>query len=73
MCSSDLYHGKTLAFRTEQLAITDGLDKKTKALPIRFSLPLAKLQPGRYECQVSIMNPTEKKFSFTRAQIMVVP
>ena len=67
------YHGKTLAFRTEQLAITDGLDKKTKALPIRFSLPLAKLQPGRYECQVSIMNPTEKKFSFTRAQIMVVP
>ena len=66
------YHGKTLAFRTEQLAITDGLDKKTKALPIRFSLPLAKLQPGRYECQVSIMNPTEKKFSFTRAQIMIV-
>ena len=66
------YHGKTLAFRTEQLAITDGLDKKTTALPIRFSLPLAKLQPGRYECQVSIMNPTEKKFSFTRAQIMIV-
>jgi hypothetical protein len=49
------------------------LDKKTKALPIRFSLPLAKLQPGKYDCQVSIMNPTEKKFSFTRAQIMVVP
>ena len=67
------FHGKTLAFQTEQLVVKDGLDKKTKALPIRFSLPLAKLQPGRYECQVSIMNPTEKKFSFTRAQIMVVP
>ena len=67
------FHGKTLVFRTEQLVVKDGLDKKTKALPIRFSLPLAKLQPGRYECQVSIMNPTEKKFSFTRAQIMVVP
>ena len=67
------FHGKTLAFQTEQLVVKDGLDKKTKALPIRFSLPLAKLQPGKYECQVSIMNPTEKKFSFTRAQIMVVP
>ncbi len=66
------YHGKTLAFRTEQLVVKDGLDKKNKALPIRFSLPLAKLQPGKYDCQVSIMNPTEKKFSFTRAQIMVV-
>ena len=70
MCSSDL---KTLAFQTEQLVVKDGLDKKTKALPIRFSLPLAKLQPGKYDCQVSIMNPAEKKFSFTRAQIMVVP
>jgi len=67
------YHGKTLAFQTEQLVVKDGLDKKTKALPIRFSLPLAKLVPGKYDCQVSIMNPTEKKFSFKRAQIMVVP
>jgi VWFA-related protein len=67
------YRGHVLAFRTEQLVVSEGLDKKTKALPIRFSLPLAKLQPGRYECQVSILNPSEKKFAFTRAQIMVVP
>jgi VWFA-related protein len=73
MANVSFYHGKTMAFQTEKLMITEGLDKKTKALPIRFSLPLAKLNPGRYECQVSIFNPTEKKFAITRAQIMVVP
>jgi VWFA-related protein len=67
------YKGKALAFQTEQLVVSEGLNKKTKALPIRFSLPLGKLAPGRYDCQVSIMNPTEKKFSFKRAQIMIVP
>jgi len=66
------YHNKTLAFQTEQLVVSDGLNAKTKALPIRFSLPLGKLVPGKYDCQVSIMNPTENKFAFSRSQIMVV-
>ena len=67
------YRGKVKAFQTAPLAITEGLDAKTKALPIRFSVPLDKLQAGRYTCQVSVLDPAAQKFAFWRAPIVMVP
>jgi hypothetical protein len=67
------YRGKVKAFETEPLIVKDGLDAKSKALPVRFSVPLSTLKPGQYTCQVSLFNPGERKFSFTRADIMVIP
>ena len=61
------------AFETAPLQITEGLDPKSKALPVKFSVPLAKLQPGRYTCQVCVLDPTGQKFAFWRAPIMLVP
>ena len=66
------YRGKTLAFQTDPLEVTNGLDQKSKALPLRFAVPLAKLAPGRYTCQVSVLQPTAQKFAFWRAQMMLV-
>jgi len=67
------YRGKVKTFETAPLAITDGLNAKSKALPIRFSVPLGKLQPGRYTCQVSVLDPQAQKFAFWRAPIVMVP
>jgi len=67
------YRGKQMVFQTEPLVVKDGLNPKSKALPVRFILPLNKLQTGRYECQVSLLNPQAQQWSFTRSQIMVVP
>jgi VWFA-related protein len=66
------YRGKVKAFETAPLQITEGLDAKTKALPIRFSVPLGKLQSGRYTCQVSVLDPQAQKFAFWRAPIVMV-
>jgi VWFA-related protein len=66
------YRGKVMAFQTAPLQITEGLDAKSKALPIRFSVPLGKLQPGRYTCQVSVLDPGAQKFAFWRAPIVMV-
>ena len=65
--------GKVKAFETAPLQVTEGLDPKSKALPLKFSVPLAKLAPGRYTCQVSVLDPTGQKFAFWRAPIMLVP
>src|SRR5262245_37633897 len=67
------YRGLTKAFETAPLAIVDGLDAKTKAVPLRFSLSLANLQPGEYSCQVSVLDPNSKKVAFWQAPIMLVP
>ncbi len=40
------YQGQTKAFETAPIAVSQGLDAKSKALPLRFSLPLEKLPPG---------------------------
>ncbi len=67
------YRGKVKAFQTETLNVSEGLNPKTKAVPLRFSVPLAKLEPGRYTCQVSVMDPTAQKFAFWRAPVVVLP
>jgi len=67
------YRGKAKAFESEPLRVTQGLNAKTKAVPLRFSLPLAKLRPGRYTCQVSVFDPAVQKFAFWRAPIAILP
>jgi VWFA-related protein len=66
------YRGKIKAFESAPLEISQGLNDKSKALPVRFSLPLGKLQPGRYTCQVSVINPTARKFAFWRAPMVLM-
>ena len=65
--------GKVKAFETAPLQVSDGLDPKSKAVPLKFSVPLSKLAPGRYTCQVNVLDPSGQKFAFWRAPMMVVP
>jgi len=67
------YRGDVKAFETTPLAVTEGLDPKTKAVPLRFSLPLESLTPGRYDCQLTVLDGTSNKVAFWRAPIVVVP
>jgi len=67
------YRGDVKAFETPPLAVTDGLDAKSKAVPLRFSLPLESLSPGRYECQVTVVDPSGQKAAFWRAPIVLIP
>ncbi|MBZ5580378.1 MAG: VWA domain-containing protein [Acidobacteriia bacterium] len=73
VASVSFYRGKVKAFETEPLQVTEGLNAKTKAVPLKFSVPLAKLQAGRYTCQVSVLDPTTQKFAFWRAPIVLLP
>ena len=72
IASVAFYRGKTKAFESAPLEVSQGLNDKSKALPVRFSLPLSKLQPGRYTCQVSVLNPTAQKFAFWRAPMVLM-
>jgi VWFA-related protein len=67
------YRGQTKAFETAPLPVTDGMDAKSKAVPLRFSLALSKLTPGEYNCQVTVLDPTGQKAAFWQAPVMLVP
>jgi VWFA-related protein len=67
------YRGKIKAFESAPLRVSDGLNAKSKSVPIRFSLPLDSLQPGRYTCQVSLLQPGAQKFAVWRSPVVVMP
>jgi VWFA-related protein len=60
-------------YETAPLAVVAGLDPKTKAVPLQFTIPLDGIPAGRYECQVSVLDPTGAKATFWRAPIVIVP
>jgi hypothetical protein len=67
------YRGRIKAFQTAPLEVTEGLDPKSKALALKFSLPLAQMAPGRYTCQVNVLSPEAQKYAIWRAPVMLVP
>jgi len=40
--------------------------------PLNFSIDLHQLDPGKYDCQVTVLDPTGAKASFWQTQIMLV-
>ena len=67
------YQGQTKAFETPALAVTAAMDNKLKTVPLGFSLSLTKLQPGKYDCQVTVLDPRGQEAAFWQAPIMLVP
>jgi VWFA-related protein len=67
------YRGQSKAFETPPLQVTETLNNRLKTTPLKFSLSLAKLPPGEYNCQVTILDPTGQKVAFWQAPVMLVP
>jgi hypothetical protein len=59
--------------QTAPVAITEGLEARSKAVPLNFNVSLADLQPGKYECQITVLDSTSQKANYWRAPIAVVP
>jgi len=67
------YRGEVKALETAPLPVTEGLEVRSKAVALRFSLPLDSLATGRYECQVTVLDPAGQKAAFWRAPVVLVP
>jgi VWFA-related protein len=67
------FNGEEKAFETSPLPIVDGLHPTSKALAVRFSVPLSSVAPGRYECQITVLDPNGRKAAFWRMPIVIVP
>jgi VWFA-related protein len=67
------YLGEEKAFETAPLPIVGGMDPRSKAVPVKFSVPLADIAPGRYDCQVTVLDPETGRAAFWRMPLVVVP
>src|SRR5205814_631153 len=65
-----LYRAGATALQTLPLRVT--MEPVSRAVPIRFAVPLGGLASGQYECQVSVLDPSGAKAAFWRAPIVIV-
>jgi hypothetical protein len=67
------YQGQTKVFETQPMAVTPAATNRLGAVPLSFSIGLNQLPAGQYDCQVTVLDPTETKGTFWQGQIMLVP
>jgi VWFA-related protein len=67
------YRGATKVFETPMDISKQAFKASAKVQPINLSIPLAPLEPGRYVCQVSVIDAHSQKVAFWRAPVAVLP
>jgi len=66
-----IYRDGAKILETDPAAVTDGWNAASGAVPIRLTVPLRTLKPGRYDCQVTVLDPDGGRAAFWRAAIAI--
>jgi VWFA-related protein len=67
------YRDGVKAFETQPVTAGQGLARTSKPVPIRFTVPVDHVPPGRYDCQVTVIDPASARAAFWHAPIAIVP
>ena len=67
------YSAQTKTFETQPMEVVDGLNNRLKTMPLSFTVALDQLPVGKYDFQVTVLDPTRQKATFWRAPVMLVP
>jgi VWFA-related protein len=65
-----LYQGGKKVFETQPEEVTPP-PSRLNAAPLNFTIDLSQLSAGKYDCQVTVLNPGDKKSAFWQAPIMI--
>jgi VWFA-related protein len=68
-----IYRPQGKALETRPVKITESWDNRVKTMPVEFSIPLSDLAPGKYTCQVTLLDSLGQRSAFWQAPIVVVP
>jgi len=67
------YQGQTKVYETQPVEVTPNPNTRLQIAPLNFTVDLGQLAPGKYDCQVSVLDPTGVKGAFWQAPILLVP
>ena len=68
-----LYQDGKKLFETPPKAIDPNPQSRLGTMPLSFNLGVDSLPRGRYDCQVTVLDPSAQKAAFWRAPILLVP
>ena len=67
-----LYHDQKLAMETAPIAVTPLPNTRLGIVPLSFQVALGDLQPGSYQCQISVLDPSGNRAAFWQGSVMLV-
>ena len=68
-----LYQNNKKVFESPAVRANKLTESRDATLPIWLQIPLTNIRPGKYACQVNLIDDFGRKFSFERAAIAVLP
>jgi hypothetical protein len=68
-----LYREQKKVLETAPMEVTNSWTNSVKTMPLQFDIPLGTLTAGKYDCQVSVLDPSGQKAAFWRAPVELVP
>ena len=66
------YRGRVKAYTSAPVRLTATMSDRPGVMPVRFQIPLSALAPGKYTCQVNIIDEKAARFAFPRTELLVV-
>jgi VWFA-related protein len=73
MAFVSLYSAGTEVFKTAPIAVEPSAATRLGVVPLSFDFGTNRLAPGRYDCQVTVLDPATSKATFWRAPIVIAP
>jgi VWFA-related protein len=67
------YRAGEKVYETQAIEVTEGWKNRLRTMPLTFSIALNHLPPGKYDCQVTVLDPTAQRAAFWQAAVVVVP
>ncbi len=67
-----LYSNQKKVFEGQPVEVKSSSTDHLRTTPIQFNIPLADLVPGKYDCQVTVLEPTGQKAAFWQAPIVLI-
>jgi hypothetical protein len=66
-----LYQDGKKVFETQPEEVTPNTASRLNVAPFNFTIDLSQLAVGKYDCQVTVLNPNDHKSAFWQAPIML--
>jgi VWFA-related protein len=67
------YREQKKIFETQAIEVTDASSNHLRTMPLEFSIALNQLPPGKYDCQITVLDPAGQKAAFWQAPVMLIP
>jgi hypothetical protein len=66
------FQAGTKVYETQLQEVTPPSNTKLQMAPLNFTIDLSTLKPGKYDCEVTVLDPSGGKGAFWQAPIMLV-